>query len=87
MCATAPLLLSPAERDEERQARWMQECFSLTKTEIAIARALLAGKTAEEIANLRCTSVATIRTHIRHILEKTGVRRITDCIALLTGLP
>lgn len=81
------LLLSPAERDEERQARWMQECFSLTKTEIAIARALLAGKTAEEIANLRCTSVATIRTHIRHILEKTGVRRITDCIALLTGLP
>lgn len=81
------LLLSPSDRDEARQAKWMRESYSLTKAEIGIGRELLMGRTAEDIANGRSTSVATVRTHVRHILEKTGVRRIADFISLFSSLP
>lgn len=81
------LVLSASERDEERQRRWMRECFSLTKAEVIVAQGILEGKTADEIASHRRSSVATIRTHIRHILEKTATRRITDLVTLLSGLP
>ena len=81
------LLISPGDRDEARQATWMRESYSLTKAEIAIARELLLGRTAEDIARARSTSIATVRTHIRHILEKSGAPRIADFIALFSSLP
>ena len=81
------LLLSPSERDAARLASWMCESYSLTKTEIGVGQELLMGKTAEDIAKARATSVATVRTHIRHILEKTGAARIADFIALCISLP
>ena len=81
------LILSPSDRDQMRQAKWMEECFFLTKAEIVVAQGLLAGRTAGNIASVRRSSIATVRTHIRHILEKTGTRRITDLITLLAGLP
>mgnify|MGYP002383728129 CR=1 FL=1 len=84
-----PVLDGEAEhpREDHPAAKWMRECFSFTKAEIIVAQGLLAGKTAEDIAEDRGASVATIRTHIRHLLEKTSTRRIADLIALLSNLP
>ncbi|MBN9507050.1 MAG: hypothetical protein J0I69_13600 [Altererythrobacter sp.] len=81
------LLLSPSERDAARQASWMRESYSLTRAETGIGLQLLAGWTVEDIASTRSTSVATVRTHVRHILEKTGAHRIAGFIALFGSLP
>ena len=81
------VLLSASDRDQVRQARWMRESYFLTKAEVGIGLELLMGKTAEDIARARATSVATVRTHVRHILEKSGAHRIADFIALFSGLP
>ncbi len=80
------VLLAASDRDEARQARWMRESYFLTNAEVGIGLDLLRGKTAEDIAKGRTTSVATVRTHIRHILEKTGAHRIADFIALFSSL-
>jgi len=81
------VLLSASDRNTARQEQWMRESYALTKAEIGIGRELLMGRTAEDIARERSTSVATVRTHIRHILEKTGAHRIADFIALFSSLP
>lgn len=81
------VLLSASVRDDVRRARWMRESYSLTKAEVGIGLELLMGKTAEDIAKGRAISVATVRTHIRHILEKIGAHRIADFIALFSSLP
>lgn len=81
------LLVGRREKDLARRRRWLQDCFSLTRTELEIADGLLAAQTADEIANLRRTSLATVRTHIRHLLEKTDTRRISAFVALVLSLP
>lgn len=81
------LLIAPAVRDCARRQRWLRDCFGFTHAELEVADGLLAGQTAQEIAHSRRTSPATIRTHIRHLLEKTETRRITTLISLLMGLP
>jgi DNA-binding CsgD family transcriptional regulator len=39
--------------------------------------------TAEEIGLANGTSVATIRTHVRAVLERLGAQRITDVVRML----
>ena len=48
--------------------------FSLTAREAEIARLLLDGEGDDAIANSLHISVATVRTHVKHIFSKTGVR-------------
>lgn len=81
------LLIAPAMRDPARRRRWLRDCFGFTQAELEVADGLIAGQTAEDIAQARRTSPATIRTHIRHLLDKTETRRISALIALLMGLP
>lgn len=81
------LLLSDGNLEATSQTQWMRECFGLTNAECEVGLRLLAGDTAEIIATRRATSVATIRTHVRRILEKTEMRRVADVIALFARLP
>ena len=46
----------------------------LSKRENEIASLLLQGKTTKETADALFVSVSTVKTHIQHIYEKTGVR-------------
>ena len=52
--------------------------YGFTRSEAAVAEALLAGHTAEQIAAMRQVGVPTIRSQIRAILDKTGARTIRD---------
>ena len=45
--------------------------YGLTASEAAIAGALICGQTVQEIATLRGVSIATIRTQVKVVLEKT----------------
>ncbi len=51
-----------------------------------MARGLAGGRTVEELAGDFDVSPNTIRVQVRALLEKTGLQRQTDVVALLTGL-
>jgi len=53
----------------------------LSKTEIRVLRYLPTNLSAAEIAGELSVSVATVRTHIRHLFTKLGVHRRTDAVA------
>ena len=54
-------------------------------SEEAVLSLLAAGIAAEEIAARQAVRLSTVRTHIRHLLEKTGTRRILDLVQMLAG--
>lgn len=64
----------------------MRSLFDLTPAEARVARGLAAGKVVEEIAGENGVSPNTVRVQVRALLEKTGLQRQTDVVALLTGL-
>lgn len=60
--------------------------FDLSAVELRITRGLLEGRTAQEIAGDNGRSVATVRTHIKRLLAKTGARRQSELVQFLTIL-
>lgn len=50
----------------------------LTSREVDILRALVDGLSNEEIAGRLCLAPSTIKTHMRHLLEKTGCENRTQ---------
>lgn len=60
--------------------------FGLSDAELRVARGLLEGRTAQEIAGVLSRSVATVRSHIKALLTKSGARRQTELVQLLTIL-
>jgi DNA-binding CsgD family transcriptional regulator len=60
--------------------------YRLTLAEAHVAAALCGGHSAEEIAAERRVSVATVRTQIRQILEKTGASHLRDLARQVAGL-
>ena len=59
---------------EKSQYHSHQTLQILSKRENEIAKLLLQGKTTQETADALFVSVSTVKTHIQHIYEKTGVR-------------
>jgi DNA-binding CsgD family transcriptional regulator len=84
-CAAA-LVLTPLIAPEAPPVELVQSLFDLTPAEARVARNLASGKTPQEIAAGNGVSLNTIRTHIRHILEKTGCNRQVDIVSLLTAI-
>ncbi len=85
-------VLEPWARDEllralknERAAEREQRApfWSLTEVEEEVLKLVAAGKAADEIAEIRFVSVATIRTQIRSILCKLGVNSQLAAVLLV----
>lgn len=55
----------------------------LTPTEAELAAALAEGMSVVEFANKRGASEQTARTHLKHVLEKTGTHRQADLVRLV----
>jgi len=55
----------------------------LTPREIEIARLVVSGATNGEIARTLSVSVATVKTHMTHVLAKLGVRSRTELVVSL----
>ena len=60
--------------------------FNLSDAELRVARGLLEGRTAQEISATLNRSLATVRSHIKALLTKSGARRQTEFVQLLTIL-
>jgi DNA-binding CsgD family transcriptional regulator/PAS domain-containing protein len=65
----------------------LRALYDLTPAETEIANGLLTGFSLEEVALLRKTSVATIRSQMKNMLGKTSTHRQGDLIRLLSALP
>lgn len=58
----------------------------LTKRDLDVLRELTIGDTAEEIAEKLHISVNTVRTHIQHLLNKTGFKNRLELVANAVSL-
>ncbi|MEM7547782.1 MAG: alpha/beta fold hydrolase [Pseudomonadota bacterium] len=83
--AAKMLMLSLIDWDEAFAAD-LSDRFGLSDAELRVARGLLEGRTAQEISGELERSVATIRSHIKALLQKSGARRQTEFVQLLTIL-
>ncbi len=61
----------------------LRELFGLTRTEAAVAAALAQGRSPEDIALGMGIGPATVRSHLKRILAKTGTHRQAQAVALL----
>ncbi|PLQ00247.1 helix-turn-helix transcriptional regulator [Cupriavidus pauculus] len=69
------------------RARQLQQAFGLTAAEAAVGEALIGGKTPDEYATAAGVSVATVRTQLRAIFEKTGSRSQAEAVGAMLYLP
>jgi DNA-binding NarL/FixJ family response regulator len=75
-------LLDELRRERERIARANADLEQLTKRESIVLEALTEGLSAEEIARAHYVSISTVRTHIRAVLRKLGVRSQIAAVAI-----
>ncbi len=61
----------------------LSNLFSLTPAEAKVAARMADGLTAEDIARKHATSVATVRTQVRHVMGKLGARRSAEAVRML----
>jgi len=62
--------------------RVIQDQWGLTPAEASVVSLINSGYTLTEIADLRGTSVHTVRNQVKAALLKTGSRRQADCLVL-----
>ena len=79
------LLLSLMDWNDEFSAELLER-MNLSEAQLRVARGLLEGLTAQEISGELGRSVATIRSNIKALLQKTGARRQTELVQLMTIL-
>lgn len=67
-------------------SRLLRATFDLTRAETDVIEGLVRGSTVQEIATATGRSEATLRTHVRAILGKTGARSQTELVRIVLGL-
>lgn len=80
------LVLTPVALPNAPPVELIQSLFDLSPAEARVARHLATGSTVGEIASADGVSSNTVRTQVRGVLEKTGLRRQTEVVALLGGV-
>jgi DNA-binding CsgD family transcriptional regulator len=75
------------ERAAEPDADLIARLYGFTAREAGVAALLLKGLSPSEAARELAMSENTVRTHIRHLFDKTGVERLADLVRLLMHGP
>ncbi len=75
------------ERAPETDADLLAQLYGFTAREASVAELLVQGRSPNEAAVELAMTENTVRTHIRHVFDKTGVDRLADLIRLLTQGP
>ncbi|MDD5229643.1 MAG: helix-turn-helix transcriptional regulator [Methylococcales bacterium] len=61
--------------------------YDLSPTELRIVSALLSGKSPEEYAQAAGVTMNTVRTQLKNLFSKTGTRKQSELIAILSKVP
>lgn len=74
-------------RRQANPATWLRESYGLTAAEASVAVCLAGGLSTNEIAERRQVSRGTVRSQLKQIFVKLGVRRQAEVVRLLSRLP
>jgi DNA-binding CsgD family transcriptional regulator len=81
--ALSILFVTPVVPNSSLSPDLLQALFDLTPAEARVASLVADGKTIEGIAVVTNGSQNTIRTHLKSVFQKTGVRRQPDLVSLI----
>ena len=81
------VLFSDPDQAPVAPAALLHQLYGLTAAEARLAVDLCAGDDLREIAARNGLSIATVRTHLKHLLAKTGTRRQGELVSLLLRGP
>lgn len=79
----AALVLIRDPEDSAVEPDLLRQLFGLTSTESTVAAALAEGHDTEEIARRLGIGLGTVRSHLKHILQKTGTHKQAQLVALI----
>ena len=80
-------MLDDPARTALSRAVLLRQLYGLTPTECRLADLLASGIDLRDAGDRLSTSRETTRFHLRAIFRKTGLRRQTDLVRLVLGLP
>lgn len=75
------------QRSADIDVAALQHIYGLTATEARVAALVAESRSVAEIAERLGSTAYTVRTHLRHIFEKTGTERQVDLVHLLLQSP
>jgi DNA-binding CsgD family transcriptional regulator len=81
------MIISDPARPSSQAVRTLSYLYNLTSAEARIAAALAAGERPHEIAGRTGVKIATIRSQLASIYAKTGTRRQSELVRLLSAMP
>jgi len=84
--AAAALFVASASGPPQMSHVALNQLYDLTPAEIRIFELICDGQTRDAIAGLLGVSVATVKSHLLHVFEKTGCRRQVDLVRLAKSL-
>jgi DNA-binding CsgD family transcriptional regulator len=84
--ATFLLIVTPLASPRAPSSEVLNGLFDLSPTEARTAQGLVEGKSIDEVAVANGLSRETIRTQLKSVLSKTGMRRQSELVGLLAGI-
>jgi DNA-binding CsgD family transcriptional regulator/PAS domain-containing protein len=84
--AAAALFVASASGPPQMSHVALNQLYDLTPAEIRIFELICEGHTRDAISGLLGVSVATVKSHLLHVFEKTGCRRQLDLVRLAKSL-
>jgi DNA-binding CsgD family transcriptional regulator len=81
------VFVQKAGQDVSPALEMLAEQFELTPAELRVLVAIMNFGGVAQVAAALKLSPATVRTHLRHVFEKTGVQRQADLVKLITSYP
>lgn len=82
----AILVLTPVTSKNVPPVDLVRSLFDFTASEARVARGLAGGKTIENIAEEGGVALSTVRTQLRHVMDKTGCTRQAEVVALMANV-
>jgi DNA-binding CsgD family transcriptional regulator len=83
----AMILVTDFDFRTKIRGRRLSELFGFTNAEASLAVALAQGKDLRQIASATGQSLPTLRSHLRAMFEKAGVKRQADIVRLVLSIP
>ena len=81
------VFISSIKTSTSIQTHGLKEIYALTKAESKILEKLALGLSIKEISENLHVSVNTVRTHVKHLLIKTGTHRQAELVGLVLSNP
>jgi DNA-binding CsgD family transcriptional regulator len=81
--AVAAVFIAPTASHPVAANAAFAALYGLTAAEAGVLESVVAGRTNAETAQALGISLATVKTHLQHVFDKTDVRRQTDLVALV----